>query len=177
MRTALAAAPDHAGAWIEKGLLLRLQQDRAAALAAFERAAVRDPQRGLIEAAAEHLALGHPQQARLAYQRVLATAPMNYFALLGIAELEMLAANYQACVSVCDSLIATYPKRIAPYRQKCRALIQLDRADEAVRIASGLEAIAPNSAEADATRLEILRTCGRRKEADEFAVIGARGND
>ena len=170
--------PDHAGAWLEKGLLLRLRQDRSAALVAFDRAATTDPQRGLIESAAEHMALGHPDQARAAYQQVLATAPMNYSALLGTAGMEMLAANYDQCVAICDSLIATYPRRVGPYRQKCRALIQLDRADEAVHIASDLDGIAPGSAEADATRLEILRTCGRRSEAEallsSLRVTGSR---
>jgi tetratricopeptide (TPR) repeat protein len=162
----LNAAPGHAGAWIEKGLLLRLVQDRAGALSAFERAAEKDPRRGYIEAASEHLALGNPAQARASYQRVLAVAPMQFDALLGIAELEMLSANYEQCVTICDSLIVAYPKRIAGYRHKCRALIHIDQADAAVRISGELDVIAPSSAEADATKLEILRTCGRRQEAE-----------
>jgi tetratricopeptide (TPR) repeat protein len=162
------AFPNHAGAWLEKGILLRIQNERASALAAFERASVLDAQRGLIEAAAEHLALGNPAQARAAYERVLASAPMNFAALLGMAALEMLAANYDGCVEICDSLIAAYPKRIFPYRQKCRALIQLDRADEACRIVNELETTA---SEADAARLEILRTCGRRHEAETLLSL------
>ena len=161
----LAAAPEHAGAWIERGLVERARNDRTAALAAFEHATALHHGRGPIEAAAEHLALGHPDRAREAYQEVLATSPGDFDALLGLAGLQMIAADYENCIQTCDALIAQYPKRIAAYRPKCLALIQLDRAEEAERLAMGLETSGPLSIQADALRLEILRTCGRRAQA------------
>jgi tetratricopeptide (TPR) repeat protein len=167
----LAISPDHAGAWLERGLQLRMRNNRAAALAAFQQAATLDPARGLIEAAEEHRALGNPDQARAVYRRVLATRPKNFSAMLGMAELEMLAANYDQCIVLCDALIAAYPQQIAPYRQKCHALVQLDRADEAVHIVNALDTTGPQSVEADAVRLEILRTCGMRREAEALLSL------
>jgi tetratricopeptide (TPR) repeat protein len=175
----LAGAPNHTGAWLERGLQLRARNQRAAALAAFQQAATLDPERGLIEAAAEHRALGNPDHARAVYQQVLAAQPKNFSALLGMAELDMLAADYERCIELCDTLIAAFPRQIAAYRQKCRALIQLDRADEAVRIVNGLDAAGPHAVDADAARLEILRTCGMRREAEALLslprVASARG--
>jgi tetratricopeptide (TPR) repeat protein len=160
----LGAHPAHSGAWIERGLLLRQVNDRAGALSAFNHAATLDRERGYTEMAVEHLALGRPEAAREAYQAVLAIAPHSYTALLGLTEIEMLAGSYERCVEFCDSLIGMYSRRVPAYLQKCRALIQLDRADEAVDLANVLVEIASPATEADAARLEILRTCGRQKD-------------
>ncbi|MGO8858678.1 MAG: tetratricopeptide repeat protein, partial [Steroidobacteraceae bacterium] len=161
----LAAVPTHPGVWIEKGLILRNGNQRASALTAFQRAANLKRERGWIDAAVEHLALGQTEKAREAYQTVLAAAPGQFEAMMGMSGLQMLAGDYATCIETCDALIATYPKRVAPYRQKCLALIQLDRPDEALSIVSGLEASAPTFAESDAVQLEIFRTCGLRVEA------------
>jgi tetratricopeptide (TPR) repeat protein len=167
----LIARPDHSGLWIEKGILLRTRNEHALALAAFEHAEVLDSGRGLVEIAQEHRALGHPDQARAAYRRALERSPTNISAILGMAELEMIAARYDRCIEYCDELIATHPSRVGAYRLKCRALIQLDRAEEAVRIVSEFAANGRISAEADAAGLEILRICGRRGEAEALLSL------
>jgi tetratricopeptide (TPR) repeat protein len=174
----LLAAPKHAGAWLERGLLLRSSGDHAGALAAFERALLTGAQRALIEVAGEHIALGNPDRARAAYERVLASEPMNAQALLGMAELAMHAFAYHDCLTLADVVIAAYPTHLEARRQKCRALCLLDRADEAMRIAGELDTIASDGRdEGDAVRLEIFRVCGRRTEAEQLlstARIDAR---
>jgi tetratricopeptide (TPR) repeat protein len=165
----LLAVPKHAGAWLERGLLLRSTGDHPGALASFEHALSTGAQRALIEVAGEHFALGSPDRARAAYERVLAGEPINAQALLGMAELAMHAFAYHDCLTLADVVIAAYPMHLDARRQKCRALCLLDRADEALRIAEELDTIATHgSDEADAVRLEILRTCGRRTEAEQL---------
>jgi tetratricopeptide (TPR) repeat protein len=161
----LAAAPDHSGAWMERGLIERARDDHAAALAAFRRAAELNRARAWIEAAAELMTLGQPGRAREVYQKVLADSPADPDAMLGMSLLQMTAAEFEACLQTCNTLIEVAPNRLDSYRRKCLALIQLDRADEAVDIAVGLEPDATNIVQADAIRLEIFRTCGRRIEA------------
>jgi mannosyltransferase OCH1-like enzyme len=156
---------------MERALGLRSKNDRATALQAFEHVAAIDPGRGLIEVAHEQVALGKPEAARHTYRQVLAMLPMNYPAMLGLTELELLAANYEACVAVCDELISAYPMRVAPYRQKARALLYLDRADCAISLMQELEKVNGPTAEADAALLEILRTCGRWHEAQAVLAL------
>jgi tetratricopeptide (TPR) repeat protein len=157
--------PKHPGVWFERGLLLRCRSERTAALAAFERAAELNHERGWMEAAVEHLALGQAEEARDAYRRVLAVAPAHFDAMLGMADLQMLAGDYDACMATCDTLIAAYPKRLAPYRLKCLALIQLERVEEASRIVSETATGGPALAQGDALRLEVYRLCGLRDQA------------
>ena len=166
----LAAAPNHPGALIEQGLILRSRDERTLALAAFQRAANLNRERGWIEAAAEHLALGQTEKARVAYQAVLTATPDQYDAMMGLVGLQMMAGDHLKCIETCDALIAKYPKRLAPTRQKCQALIQLDRVEEALRIVSGLQSTGPLLPEIDGICLEIFRTCGMRSEA--MALVG-----
>lgn len=179
----LAQLPDHPGACAEQGRLWRARGAHEPARAAFERAAQADPAFGN-EVAAELLALGRPQPARAAFEQVLQRLPGDAGALQGLAELELLGGDHAAALARSEELIAAAPHRVEGRLLKCRALIQLDRADEAVALAATLVpdpappgvgdgAISSGSrtdpgaqtAPADAAHLEILRTCGRRAEA------------
>lgn len=167
----LVTAPRNPRAWMEQGQLMRLRGDRVSALAVFEHAVSLGEERSLLEAAAEHLALGRPDRAQAAYEQLLAVSPLDLAALLGMAELNLLADQFLQCMEICNTLIAQYPRRVTPYLYKCRALVQLDRADEALRIAGELETLIPDSMQADAARLEIYRTCGRREEAEKLMAL------
>jgi tetratricopeptide (TPR) repeat protein len=163
----LAATPNHPGACIEWGLLRRAADDHQGALGAFLRAAALNSEHGAIEVAAEYVALGDPAAARSAYEQALRSRPHSAGALLGLAELDALAADYEHCAVRCDELIARYPHRLEAYRLKCRALIHLERSDEARSLAAALSHLVPSApaAAADALNLEVLRTCGERERA------------
>jgi tetratricopeptide (TPR) repeat protein len=164
----LAATPDHANSWFEYGSLLRERGDRAQALSAFQRAAELKHERAWLDVATEHLALGQAQKARRVYESVLQANPRQFDALMGVAAIQALIGDYFTCLKTCDLVIATYPKRLEPVRQKCQALIQLDRADEAVKMAAGLDTSGPLLGGSNAIRLEIYRTCGLRAQAREL---------
>jgi tetratricopeptide (TPR) repeat protein len=164
----LATAPDHSGSWLEYGSLLRERGDRAQALAAYQRAAELKHERAWLEVATEHLALGQTQKARQVYETVLQSNPRQFDALMGVAAMQALTGDYFTCLETCDLVIATYPKRLEPIRQKCQALVQLDRADEAVKLAAGLDTSGTLLGQANAIRLEIYRMCGLRAQAREL---------
>jgi len=54
-------------------------------------------------------------------------------------------------------------RQVMPYLRKCRALIHLDRADEAIETVMGLDLLGASPTEVRIAQLEILRTCGRRE--------------
>jgi tetratricopeptide (TPR) repeat protein len=164
----LAAAPDHSSSWLEYGSLLRDRGDRAQALSAFQRAAELKHERAWLDVATEHLALGQTQKARQVYDTVLQANPRQFDALMGVAAMQALTGDYFTCLETCDLVIATYPKRLEPVRQRCQALVQLDRADEAVKMATGLDTSGPLLGHGNAIRLEIYRMCGLRAQAREL---------
>jgi len=164
----IAAAPDHPSSWLEYGSLLRERGDRAQALAAFQRAAALKHDRAWLDVATEHLALGQTQKAREVYETVLQGNPRQFDALMGMAAMQALTGDYFTCLETCDLVIATYPKRLEPVRQKCQALVQLDRADEAVKLVAGLDTSETLLGQANAIRLEIYRMCGLRAQAREL---------
>jgi tetratricopeptide (TPR) repeat protein/mannosyltransferase OCH1-like enzyme len=164
----LAAAPDHPGSWREYGFLLRARGDRAQALSAFQRAAELKHERAWLEVATEHLALGQAQKARQVYETALQANPRQFDALMGVAAMQALTGDYLTCLETCDLVIATYPKRLEPVRLKCQALIHLDRADEAVKIAADLDTSGPLLGDGNVIRLEIYRMCGLRAHAREL---------
>ncbi len=168
IQDALSQAPDNAHAWIELGQIRRAQDRLEEALQAFLEAARFAFERGMIEAAWEYRALGRPYEARGALEAVLDRTPGEYGAILRLAELEVLGEDFESCIRLCDRLIADYPQRIPPYLLKCRALIQLDQAEQAIALAVGLENIVPASPELDAAKLEILRASARYGDVAEL---------
>jgi mannosyltransferase OCH1-like enzyme/Tfp pilus assembly protein PilF len=163
----LAAAPEHSSSWFEYGSLLRDRGDRAEALSAFQRAAELKHGRAWFDVATEHLALGQAEKARQVYETVLQANPLQFDALMGMAAMQALTGDYFTCLETCDLVIANYPKRLEPVRQKCQALIQLDRADEAAKMAAGLDTSGSQPG-GNVIRLEIYRTCGLRAQAREL---------
>jgi tetratricopeptide (TPR) repeat protein len=172
----LAAAPDHSNSWVEYGSLLRDRGDRAQALSAFQRAKELKHERAWLDVATEHLALGQTQKARHVYETVLQANSRQFDALMGMAAMQALTGDYFTCLETCNLVIAIYPKRLEPVRQKCQALIQLDRADEALNMAACLDTSGPLLGLANAIRLEIYRMCGLRAQAREL-LADARVND
>ncbi len=87
---------------------------------------------------------------------------------MGVAAMQALTGDYLTCLETCDLVIATYPKRLEPVWPKCQALIHLDRADEAVKIAADLDTSGPLLGDGNVIRLEIYRMCGLRAHAREL---------
>ncbi len=110
----------------------------------------------------ELLALGRADAAREQYSGMLAANPDDLSAMLGLAEIELLAGDGDACIARCDAAAAVHPQQASAYRMKCRALLQLGRADAARRVADQAGALLRNSIEATLLRLDVLRSCGDR---------------
>lgn len=162
----LGSVPRNVGAMIEKALTLRALDRGKEALEVLEGAARQNWGRASFELASAQVALGAPDDARRTYAAILEKAPDNFWALLGIANLQMISGEHERCIETCDRLIAIYPRRLVAYRQKCMALIQLDRAAEAVQLVSTLDVDDSQLLDLDLLQLEMYRTCGLREEAE-----------
>lgn len=171
LQSTLAVWPAHAASWLELGFLLRARSDRAAALAAFRRAAELGVAQAGLESATEYLALGRPRDAEAAYRSMLLADPLHEAALTALAELECLAVRYDACIALCDSILATNSRAIGVLRLRARALIAGGDHHKALDAASDLDGMPGDAEELSCLKLEIFRLCGRRDKAE--AVLGA----
>ena len=159
LNEALRRDPTDPWALMDLGFAHRALDERPRALEAFLAAAVADPVRALPEAALEHRALGQLAETNEVLRRVIALDPENLAARLQLAELARIKGDMDACLALCDALIDRYPDRLEARIEKCRALIEADRKEEAVALARSIEPRGKDAARAQALRLEVAGTC------------------
>ena len=97
---------------IDLGRVYRSVGQRSAALEAFSAAAELDPLEALPELAAEHRAMGEPAKALEALVKTIEIEPQHFGARLQLVELSRTSRAYEACLELCDTLIAAFPDRI-----------------------------------------------------------------
>jgi tetratricopeptide (TPR) repeat protein len=132
---ALAAEPDAAPLWYQLGRARAALGLHAAALAAMDEAARREPayvpahwQRGFLL-----LELGRLDEADLAFARALALRPGEPAALVGLARVRLLRADPQGAAALLEPLLAQFPGTGYLHQLLGNALQQMGRFPDAAR--------------------------------------------
>ena len=144
----LAAAPNHVEAYIGAAHCARRRGDHQASLAHFQ--AVKTVTAllpwMLLETASDLRALGRLDEAEAQYHEVLATAPDDLHARLGLAHCARARGNHNASLALFQSVMETMPATPWAQLEVAAELRELGRFDEAETRYRAVLALEPGSA-------------------------------
>lgn len=172
MQRAIAAAPQHAGAHMNYGGVLKRLGRLNEAAAAFERAAALRadaPVPALRQLASVLIDLGRGEEAVACCTRILALAPKDPVALndRGLAQLDLGRAD--AALADFEAALAVNQRFAAALGNKGLALMKLDRMAEALSACNAALALEPQNGGLHRTSAHVLLSADR--PADAFAAL------
>lgn len=129
----LVLQPDDPAIVMQQAQLFRRQNRRVDSLAHLERLSQRILPRAnlLVEMAADHLALGRPDQAIALNSHALSLEPDNLPALLQQYHIAAIEDDWKEAADVCEKTIRLHPGASAPRINAARAAFELGRREEA----------------------------------------------
>lgn len=89
--------------------------------------------------------LGLPTHAKQIYQQVLQSREINW-AQIGLAQTELMGANYNNCTKLCDQIIAKNQLTVEAYDLKAEALYHQGDREESYKVLTKAIEISPNTA-------------------------------
>jgi tetratricopeptide (TPR) repeat protein len=110
---------------------------------------------------------GQLSPARAIYQEIIAAAPRHFGALHLCGVIDGQTGNYQRAIQLLNRAIDVEPENPSAYRNRARALRELNRFLEALADYDRIIALMPDDAAAYRQSADMLRTLGRLEEALE----------
>lgn len=107
--------------------------------------------------------LGLPNHAKQIYQHVLQSREVNW-AQIGLAQTELMGANYANCIKLCDQIIAKNQLTVEAYDLKAEALYHQGEKEQAFEVVTKAIEISPNTAHRQRT-FGLLNMCFEQYEA------------
>ncbi len=155
----LAQMPGNPRGLMQRGHLLRRQDRRVEALAAFCELLQHDPTnaQAMVEAASEERALGNPAAAKEWLEKALAVETDHLGALLALAGLAMQEENPEGALALFKRTTAAHPKNPWTWLGVARALFELGRREEAFGVISDVRNRLGPHPEIAGVEVELLR--------------------
>jgi tetratricopeptide (TPR) repeat protein len=145
VRRVLEAAPHHHRAWLAYGDVLVALEQYPAALVAFERARLTDPERTRVEAATAALLADERRRPEELFREILTQDPTHVAALCGLAALALSADRPVEAERLLRHALRQSAYVPLAYRGLGPALVRLGRLKEAEAAVRYLEKIEPDS--------------------------------
>ncbi|NOT40498.1 MAG: tetratricopeptide repeat protein [Alphaproteobacteria bacterium] len=172
MQRAIAAAPQHSGAHMNFGGVLKRIGRLGEAAVAFDNAAALRPDApvpALRQLASVLIDLGRGEEAAACCTRILALVPQDAIALndRGLAQLDL--GRAEAAMADFDAAVGVNPRFAAALGNRGLALMQLGRTDDALAACDTALALEPQNPGLHRTKAHVLLAADR--PADAFAAI------
>ncbi len=173
----LRSRPDHTASWMAMGAIERQAHDRAAALAAFRRAAEADPAapQPWVEIAIEERMAGRAAESLAALGRALDRWPDHLPALIELAEHHRMAERHDEALAAARHAVSCHPGSVKAAIALIRALAMALSADSAIDELAQAEMRLGPDPEFDRVRLQLALDAGHYdRAASALAGSGSR---